>query len=322
MPGTDAPVPLLRADYVPPTNLSSHGPRGRESFPITFDNLGPLDTRVTSASVRWSTDDRTWHAASLSRKDGNTFRVSYVNPAATRAHPAVSLRIKATDRAGRTLSEQVQNAYLLPTGSARTATTGTQAHRHALRPEQALPDVGHPPVPLLREAERRHEVGGSGQPRPGRLGSPGSASGLRPVRSVGDHDGRGDRGFRLPVGRGGPEHATVSSSDCRPARVRAAASPSSTRRASRVRFPQQDFGWGVEASLDLQMISDGVPDLSHRPGRGQPAHRRGAGPRRDRGGERRGHGDQPLVRSDRADRDRHPGRALRPSRSDRGRLDR
>ena len=98
VPGSDAPIPLLRADYVPPTNLSSHGPRGHVSFPITFDNLGPLDTRVASASVQWSTDDRTWHAASLSRKDGNTFRVSYVNPAATRAHPALSLRIKATDR--------------------------------------------------------------------------------------------------------------------------------------------------------------------------------------------------------------------------------
>ena len=86
--------------------------------------------------MQWSTDDRTWHPASLTRKDGNTFRVSYVNPAATRAHPALSLRIRATDRSGRTVYEQVQNAYLLPTGSARSATTGTQAHRQRFDPKR------------------------------------------------------------------------------------------------------------------------------------------------------------------------------------------
>ncbi len=220
--------------------------------------------------------------------------------------------------------------YALRAGQARLPAAHGQGalgnHRHAgaspaVRADEALPYVGHPPVPLLREAERRHEVGGSGRARPGRLGSTGAASGLRPVRCLGDHDGRGDRGLRLPVGRGGHEPL--------PSAVR----PAGLHEGERLLHQAQPEGpAGSVPPAGLRLGRRGlagppddlrcVPDVPHRPGRGQATHRRGAGSRRDRGGERRGHGDQPLVRSDRADRHRQPGRPVRPPRSDRRRLDR
>ena len=321
VPGSDAPVPLLRADYVPPTNLSSHGRQGRESFPITFDNLGPLDTRIASASVKWSTDDRTWHAASLSRKDGNTFRVSYVNPAATRSHPALSLRIKATDRAGRTISEQVQHAYLLPAGAARSAHTATQTQRHRFDPKRLCRTSGTHQYRCFVKLNAATRSVGRAEPDPAGWGAPAlrQAYGLSGPSAT--HDGRGDRGLRLPVGRGGHEPL--------PSAVR----PAGLHECERLLHQAQPAGpAGSVPAAGLRLGCRGLarppddlrgmPDVPHRAGRGQEAHRRGARPRRDRGGERRGHGDQPLVRADRADRHRQPGRALRPPRSDRRRLDR
>ncbi len=258
VPGSDAPIPLLRADYVPPTNLSSHGTSGRESFPITFDNLGPLDSRVTSASVKWSTDDRTWHAASLSRKDGNTFRVSYVNPEATRAHPAVSLRITATDRAGRSISEQVQHAYLLPTGITRSATAGTQVHRPRFDPKKLCRTSSTHQYRCFVKLNAATRSVGRAQPDPAGWGAPAlrQAYGLSgpsatttvavvvafdyPTAEADMNNYR--RQFGLP--------ACTSASGC---------FTKLNQRGQPGPFPQQDFGWGVEASLDLQMISAACP---------------------------------------------------------------
>ena len=118
--GDSAMVPLLRAAYVPPTNLHSVGKAGHVSYPITFDNQGPVVARVAKAAVRWSVDGRHWHAADLTRTDKNTFRVSYANPAASRAHPYLSLQVTARDKAGRSVSETVEHAYLLPHGRSST----------------------------------------------------------------------------------------------------------------------------------------------------------------------------------------------------------
>ena len=95
VPSKDAIVPILRASYVPPTSIMSVGKPGRIAFPLTFDNLGPIDAHVTRASVKWSVDGHTWHAAKLTRKDGNTFRVGYANPSATKAHGTLSLQSRA-----------------------------------------------------------------------------------------------------------------------------------------------------------------------------------------------------------------------------------
>ena len=129
-----------------------------------------------SAKVQWSTNGRKWHTASLTRTDGNTFRASYRNPAATPAHGTLSLRVRATDRAGRSVTEQVTNAYLLPKGTARSTRT-TQPHRNRFEPnrlcrtsgthqyscfvklnaatrsaERAAPDPGGWGAPALRDA--------------------------------------------------------------------------------------------------------------------------------------------------------------------------
>jgi hypothetical protein len=46
VPSGNAVVPILRAAYVPPTNLHSVSKAGHVSFPVTFDNLGPVDAKV------------------------------------------------------------------------------------------------------------------------------------------------------------------------------------------------------------------------------------------------------------------------------------
>ncbi len=63
--GDRAIVPILRAAYVPPTDLHNVGKAGNVSYPITFDNLGPVDAHVTHATLKWSVDGRHWHAAAL-----------------------------------------------------------------------------------------------------------------------------------------------------------------------------------------------------------------------------------------------------------------
>ena len=143
MPGANAVLPILRADYVPPVTTQNVATHRSESFPVTFDNLGPVDARVARAGVSWSVDGRSWHAAAVKRVDGNTFHVSYVNPAATAAHPYLSLRLTAQDRAG-TLPERAGRrtptscrragptppppaARRTATGSSRTSSAGRPA---------------------------------------------------------------------------------------------------------------------------------------------------------------------------------------------------
>src|SRR5262249_54528998 len=116
MPSSNAVIPILRADYVPPTNAAGVGKAGKVSFPITFDNLGPVDARVATANFRYSVNGSQWHRATLKRTDKNTFEVSYTNPTASKAGHFLDLEITATDSAGRRFSEQVQHAYYLPHG--------------------------------------------------------------------------------------------------------------------------------------------------------------------------------------------------------------
>jgi hypothetical protein len=92
--------------------------------------------------VSWSVDGRSWHAAAVKRVDGNTFHVSYANPAATQAHPYLSLRLKAQDQAGRSLTEQVKNAYVLPNGKAHAASTVGTPHRNRFQPNKLCRTAG------------------------------------------------------------------------------------------------------------------------------------------------------------------------------------
>ena len=258
MPASDGAVPLLRADYVPPTNLKSQGNSGRESFPITFDNLGPQDARVTSASVRWSTDGKSWHAASLKRKDGNTFRVSYPNPSATRAHPALSLRVTARDSAGRRVSEQVRNAYLLPKGASHQTHAGPRHRAHRFEPTRLCRTASSHQYRCFVKLNAATRSAGRASPDPAGWGAPAlrAAYGLSgpsattTVAVIAAYDypsAEADmntyrRQFGLP--------ACTSASGC---------FTKLNQKGQEGPYPAQDFGWGVEASLDLQMISAACP---------------------------------------------------------------
>src|SRR6201999_3359222 len=122
-------------------------------------NLGPVAARVTRASVRWSVDGSHWHAARLTRTDKNTFRVSYRDPAATTAHPYLSLEVSARDAAGRAISESVHHAYALPRGSSRARPAGaTSAAAARSRAAQGRPPPHHAeqaPLHVLRQARPR-----------------------------------------------------------------------------------------------------------------------------------------------------------------------
>ena len=322
MPGANAVLPILRADYVPPVTTQNVATHRSESFPVTFDNLGPVDAAWSRAGVSWSVDGRSWHAAAVKRVDGNTFRVSYVNPAATAAHPYLSLRLTARDGAGRSLSEQVQHAYVLPKGRAQPPTAGAHAAPPSVPAGQALPDGRHAPVQLLREAERRRRGPPAAQaPDPAGWGAPAlrdaydltgpSADTTVAVIVAYDYPSaeadmnRYRAQFGLPACTSA-ERVLRQDQPERPARPLPAAGLRLGRRG--LARPPDDL--------------DGLPDLSHRARRGEAAHGPLAGPCRDGGRERRGEGDEPLLRAHRADRDRHPGSPLRPPRRDRGRLHR
>lgn len=263
VPTGDAVVPILRADYVPPTNLHSRGKPGRVSFPITFDNLGPVDAKVTAASLKYSTDGSHWHDATLTRKNAHTFTVSYRQPTGTTAHPALSLRVSAQDVAGRTLTELVKDAYLLPRathGKAHGSTDAAAAGRHGQRfdPNKLCRTAGHKTVScyVKLDASTRHT--GRAAPDPAGWGAVAlrdaydlpTAGATTTVGVVVAYDypsaeadlNKYRKQYGLP--------ACTSASDCFTKVNQSGAQGS---------YPQQDEGWGVEASLDLQMISAACP---------------------------------------------------------------
>jgi hypothetical protein len=267
VPSRDEVIPILRAAYVPPTGLTSVGTAGTESFPITFDNLGPVDARVVSASVKWSVDGRHWHRASLTRKDGNTFRVSYRNPVATQAHPTLSLQVAARDAAGRRVSEQVQSAYFLPkagAGAGHTASPATHTpvrgtgHVNRFVPNRLCRSTTRTQYGCFVKLDASTRKAGRATPDPGGWGAPAlrQAYGLgadpapSTVAVIVAYDyphaeadmNRYRRQFGLPT--------CTSASGC---------FTKLNQKGQQGHYPPQDYGWGVEASLDLQMISTSCP---------------------------------------------------------------
>lgn len=112
----DAVIPLLMPSYVPRTALDGTLRPGHVRWPLDFGNLGPADAAVTHASVSLSTDGgRTWHRATVTRVDRNSFAVTYDNPAPSRSQKFMSLRVSGTDTAGRTVTETAIDAYRLTT---------------------------------------------------------------------------------------------------------------------------------------------------------------------------------------------------------------
>jgi hypothetical protein len=255
-PTSNAVIPILRADYVPPTNLHSRGPAGKVSFPITFDNLGPVDARIQHANVRFSVDGNHWRKAGLKRKDANTFRVSYTQPTATRAHPTMSLQVTAVDGAGRTVKEQVADAYLLPKASAQQATTSTTHHRAAFSPSRLCRTGGRRVISCYVKLDRS-ATPGRATPDPAGWGAPA----LRDAYDL--TPGGADTTVAVVVAFDYPD-AEADMNRYRaqyglPACTSASGCFTKINQSGGTDYPRQDFNWGVEASLDLQMISAACP---------------------------------------------------------------
>jgi hypothetical protein len=260
VPSGDAVVPILRADYVPPTDLDSRGPRGKVSFPITFDNLGPVDARVATAGLEYSTDGSTWHQATVTRKSDHTFEVSYRQPAGTKAHPALSLRVSAKDAAGRTLDEVVKDAYLLPGAGSRTpahaASARTQAHR--FDPSKLCRTAGHQRVSCYVKLDHRTRLAGRASPDP-------AGWGAAALRSAYDLPSNGaDTTVGVVVAFDYPSAEADMNKYRKQFGLPACTSASGcftkvNQNGDQGPYPPQDQGWGVEASLDLQMISTACP---------------------------------------------------------------
>lgn len=115
----DAVIPLLMPSYVPRTALDGSLRPGHVRWPLDFGNLGPVNSAVTKAAVSLSTDGgKTWHHATVSRVERNSFAVTYDNPEATGSAKSMSLRVTATDAAGRTVTETAIDAYRLTKAAA------------------------------------------------------------------------------------------------------------------------------------------------------------------------------------------------------------
>jgi hypothetical protein len=259
--GDRAIVPLLRAAYVPPTNLHGVGRAGRVSYPISFDNLGPVDSRVVRALVKWSVDGRHWHRAALKRRDKNTFGVSYRNPAGTKAHPYLSLKVEAQDHGDRTVAETVQNAYVLPHGSARSAPVHPAQHQahHRFRPRKLCRTSGQQAYSCfvkLNAATRTHR---KASPDPGGWGAPA----LRSAYGI-TEDAQNPDTVAVIVAYDYPS----AEADMNHYRAQYGLPPCTSASGCFIKinqkgetghYPEPDQGWGVEASLDLQMISAACP---------------------------------------------------------------
>jgi hypothetical protein len=262
VPSGNAVVPILRAAYVPPTNLHSVGKAGHVSFPVTFDNLGPVDAKVAKAALKWSVDGQHWHAAHLKRTDKNTFRASYVNPVGTSAHPYLSLKVTAHDAAGRSISESVEHAYLLPRGKAHASTSDHASHRAShraghrdrFRPSKLCRTSGKHSYSCFVKLNAATRDLGKASPDPGGWGAPA----LHSAYDLGDDQNPGTVAvivaFDYPHAEADMNHyraqfglpACTSASGC---------FTKINQKGETGNYPEQDFGWGVEASLDLQMIS-------------------------------------------------------------------
>jgi hypothetical protein len=256
VPSGNAVIPILRASYVPPTNLQSVGKAGRVSYPVTFDNLGPVDAKVTQAAVRWSADGRHWHRADLKRKDKNTFRVSYVNPAATKGHPYLSLKVTAQDMAGRSVAESVAHAYLLPNGKAR-ATHAPARHQDRFRPGRLCRTSGRQTYSCFVKLNPATRTAGKAKPDPGGWGAPALRSAYQIPAST---PSATPNTLAVIVAFDYP-HAEADMNHYRAQYGLAPCTSASgcftkiNQQGETGHYPEQDFGWGVEASLDLQMMS-------------------------------------------------------------------
>lgn len=255
----DAVVPILRPRYVPPTGLDSTLDPGPVSYRLSFDNLGPLSARVKTASLEFSLNGRSWTPARLTRLSKNSFRVTYHSPAATRRHRAVSLRVAGADSAGRTVREEVTDAYL--TSAARTpARQATAADaRRGFDPDRLCRTTGRTTYSCFVTLQR--VLGRAGKALTRGWG----ADELRDAYGI--PDGGADTTVGVVIAHDYP-HAER---DLNHYRARFGLPPCTTangcfrkinQRGEQGNYPTFDPGWSVEGALDLQMVSAACPTCS------------------------------------------------------------
>ncbi len=307
---------------MPPTNLSSHGTPGPRVVPDHVRQPRPAG-RAGRVGEREVVDGRPHLACRVAVAQGRQHVPGVLRqPGGHPVAPAPSAcgSRRRTGPAARSPSRS-STPTCCRTGGARSAHTATQPQRHRFDPKKLCRTSGTHQYRCFVKLNAATRSAGRAAPDPAGWGAPAlrqayglsgpSASTTVAVIVAFDYpSAEADMNhyrqqFGLPACTSASGCFTKLNQKGQPGPLPAAGLRLGRRGLAR---PPDDLR--------------GLPDLPHRAGRGQAAHRRGARPRRDRGGERRGHGDQPLVRADRADRHRQPGRALRPPRGDRGRLDR
>ena len=271
-PAGNRTIPILRASYRLPMNLSSGIPGGLVTFPVTFDNLGSTSSRVSTASVEWSTDGKHWHRAGIRRVDATSFRVGYRSPGAGRT---VSLRIHAEDVAGRTVDELAMDAYAIgkgvktPNAKAASATsagtvspavakTTATGSRTPYRPHRVCRTAGIHRDSCFTRVERYH-VG------PTAKSADPAGWGATDLRSAYDVPSTGSTATVAIVVAYDYPKAEANMNAYRkqfglpPCTSASGCFTKLNQRGEADNYPEPDMNWGVEAALDLQMVSAACP---------------------------------------------------------------
>ena len=102
-------LPMLGIDYVMPLSSTNSAPAGRYDFTVRFAMPDTVEMRpIVKRSVDISWDGgQTWRPAKLTKCGDTSCKVEVRNEAGGHA----SLRVSATDAAGRTVTQEITDAY-------------------------------------------------------------------------------------------------------------------------------------------------------------------------------------------------------------------
>jgi hypothetical protein len=102
-------LPMLGIDYVMALSSTNSAPAGRYDFTVEFSMPDTVETqRVVKRSIDISWDGgQTWKPAKLTKCGDTSCKVEVRNQPGGQA----SLRVSATDAAGRTVTQQITDAY-------------------------------------------------------------------------------------------------------------------------------------------------------------------------------------------------------------------
>ncbi|UPK76652.1 S8 family serine peptidase [Nocardioidaceae bacterium SCSIO 66511] len=278
-------VRLLMPSYVPPADLRGRVRAGKVSYRLNFDNLGPRESRVKRATVRYSTSGgKKWRKARVQRIDKNSFRVRYRNPSAVGKRRYVSLQVKGKDAGGRTVKETAVRAYRLRAAN-RSETSSAAAPGFTARSGSsaatttAISDGSASPRDR-RRAEHARPACAKPDHRAYRCYALIERSGREALTRAGDPAGWGATELRAAYGlpkdpKPGQKVGVVVAGDYPTAaadmnkyrrqyglalcKIKDGCFKKINQRGKAGAYPRPDPGWAMEAALDLQMISAACP---------------------------------------------------------------